>query len=195
MYDHVLSYVCTFPNQTSSQVTPNVGCQSGDCRWLVNLPLGLSGYVWVNILTLSPQRAYLNIIYCPLAAHMVLSLHSFLYLCLLICVTKFNCGGGSSVMLYVMNLGASKQPLSPRRAWAGREDDRENTSLTPPIDSSAAFRVWAEAALVPTCIEKGGIEMSFECVAYGHKVSVRTSSESVCYATPYSHSPDLPSPK
>ena len=55
MYDH------PFPNyfanhQIRHQTTHTVGCQPGDCIWSLIFVMGLCGYVWVNILTSSPQR-------------------------------------------------------------------------------------------------------------------------------------------
>ena len=40
------------------QATHKVGCRPGDCICMVTLifPRGLCGYVWVNVLTLSPLR-------------------------------------------------------------------------------------------------------------------------------------------
>ena len=55
MYDH------PFPNyfanhQIRHQTIHTVGSQPGDCIWLLIFVMGLCGYVWVNILTSSPQR-------------------------------------------------------------------------------------------------------------------------------------------
>ena len=53
---HVWPYfskLCKSPDQA----TRKVGCQSGDCIWLLVIFLrDLCGYVWYNILTLSPPR-------------------------------------------------------------------------------------------------------------------------------------------
>ena len=51
----ILFYMLAY-HQIRHQDTCNVGCQPGDCRWSVNLPQGLCGYVWVNKFTLSPSR-------------------------------------------------------------------------------------------------------------------------------------------
>ena len=40
-------------HQTRHQASRKVGCQTGDCRWSLNLPQYLCGYVWTDILTLS----------------------------------------------------------------------------------------------------------------------------------------------
>ena len=44
--------------QIRHQATHKVGCQPGDCIYMVTsiFPRGLCGYVWVNILTLSSTR-------------------------------------------------------------------------------------------------------------------------------------------
>ena len=64
------------------------------------------------------------------------------YLLLAAWVTKLSNGAGSSVMLYMMKRGASKQPLSDTCELGG-STERISGSGTPPIDNAAAFRVCA----------------------------------------------------
>ena len=43
MYDHTLSYMLVDLNhQIRNQAARNVGCQPGDCRWLLNLLQGFT---------------------------------------------------------------------------------------------------------------------------------------------------------
>ena len=55
MYDHTLSKLAN--HQIRCQATHKVSCQSGDLHMVTLIFLrGLCGYVWINILTLSPPR-------------------------------------------------------------------------------------------------------------------------------------------
>ena len=52
MYDHTYSDLAN--NQIRYQATQKVGCQHGDCMRSPIFLRALCGYVWVDILTLSP---------------------------------------------------------------------------------------------------------------------------------------------
>ena len=61
MYDHTFSKLAN--HQIRHQATHKVGCLPGDCIWsLQSSSGGLSGYVWVNILTLSPPEGHTAVI-------------------------------------------------------------------------------------------------------------------------------------